>query len=315
MGTLFKVVMLALSLPIVSAEAAGYEFVTAFRDASGAYALTQIGELYQIDGRAVTKAFTFSDAGGRPYRWQSPPKNFARWHGEWIVCDNSARLLWFSNHGTFVRATNVPVRADRLAIAGDTLIVHNVIANSMAEQFWATIDGKSVARVPVADTRRFESPLENLVVLAGGRHGEIYSAPLLGPPVVHLAWPAGRRRDIAVAYSRTAFRASLERPTGVVDDVAPYSQPLRDLYPLEDGGLAVLRNREDVRGHDGKTQSMVGRRLDRYDRAGRQTATAQFPSTMRWVIAVTGRGVTAVSRTGDIATVAWEKPLSGEILK
>jgi hypothetical protein len=314
-GKLIKVVVLALSLPMASAGAAGYEFVTAFRDSSSAYALTQIGEIYQIHGPAVTKAVTLSDAAGRPYRWQNPPKSFVRWHGEWVVCDNSARLLWFSNRGTFVRATNVPVRADKIAVAGDALIVHSVVANTMAEQFWATVDGKSVARVPVADTRRFESPLENLLVIAGGRHGEIYSAPLLGPPVVHLAWLAGRRRDIAVAYSRTAFRASLERPTGVVDDVDPYSQPLRDLYPLEDGGLAVLRNREDVRGHDGKTQSMVGRRLDRYDRAGRQTATAQFPSTMRWVIAVTERDVTAVSRTGDIATAVWGKPLSGEILK
>jgi hypothetical protein len=310
-----RVVVLALSLPVVSAEAAGYEFVTAFRDSSGAYALTQIGELYQAHGHAVTKAFTFSDAAGRPYRWPNPPKSFVRWHGEWVVCDNSGRLLWFSNRGTFVRATNVPVRADRLAIAGDALIVHNVIANTMADQFWTTVDGKSVARVPIADTRRFESPLENLLVLAGGRHGEIYSAPFLGPPIVHLVWPADRRRDIAVAYSRTAFRASLERPTGVVDDVAPYSQPLRDLYPLEDGGLAVLRNREDIRGHDGKTELMVGRRVDRYDRAGRQTATAEFPSRMRWVIAVTPRDVTAVSPTGDIATVTWAKPLLGEIIK
>lgn len=308
-------VLFLIVLPVLSAQAAAPEFVLVFRDSTGTYPVTALGDMYSVRNNGVTKLFTLSDAAGRPFRWHSTPTGITRWRSEWIVCDNSNRLLHFNVAGSFTGATEIAVRAIGVAVSADQLIIHNLVAASRADQLWSTKDGVNVSRIPLPSTGAFQSPLDNLVIVAGDERGEIYTAPIVGPPVIRVAWPADRQRVIAAAYSRTAFRASLEEPLGFVDDVGPYSQPFRDLYVLSDGGIAALRNREDVQTAPGKRATITGRRADRYDASGKQTATAEFPVTMRWVTAVTPRSVTAITRNGDVVTVAWGKPKPGEILR
>jgi hypothetical protein len=256
------------------------------------------------------------DVAGNPYHWLNPPKGFAAWRDGWVVCDNTTRLLQFDRLGRFVRALETGVRSDRIAVAGGRLVLHNLVATGVDEQFSISSDGRAFVKLALPRTPEFHSPLDNLVLVAGGPHGEIYSGAIIGPPVLYFQSSSQQqqRHEIRVAYSRALARSQKEHPAGVVDDVAPYSQPFRDLYVLDDGRVVVLRNREDVRSA-GKISELVGQRADLYDSRGKHLRTAIFPTTLRWITRGTGSEVTGVTRDGGAVTVPWGDPVEGEVLR
>ena len=301
------------------AAATGAEFVAAFRELPVSYLLTATGEIYGVrPGDSVpTSVFVLSDtAARRPFRWNSAVRSFVRWRSEWVVADGSKRLLHFDAGGAFSGSVEAPFRVGKLAVAGKRLFALNVLANNAGEQVWQSTDGKHFSPLKRnGENRRFESPLDNLILLGGGHGDELYVASLIGPPVLHRIWPPDRLQDLRLAYSRSTLRAGLEEATGFIDDVTPYSQPIRDLVVSEQGDVLVLRNREDVRTPSGRLELISGQRADRYDASGRHMATAVFPRTMNWITLVTPASVWGMSKSGDIATAKWGKPIAGEILK
>jgi len=54
-------------------------------------------------------------------------------------------------------------------------------------------------------------------------------------------------------------------------------------------------------------------RADRYDDSGRHIATAVFPDSVHWIVAVTPVDVTAINRDGIIFVAPWGRPVPGEI--
>ena len=78
--------------------------------------------------------------------------------------------------------------------------------------------------------------------------------------------------------------------------------------------MIVLRNREDVRGPSGKLEPLLGRRADRYDRSGKQIATAMFPKAVQWIAFPTSTTIGGVTKNGETFIVKWAAPRAGEIL-
>jgi hypothetical protein len=158
---------------------------------------------------------------------------------------------------------------------------------------------------------KFDSPLHNVIILAGNRAGDLYVGAVFGPPVMHDLLISGKTRDFALAYSRSKKRASNGVPVGFVTDVTGYSLPTRDIVAL-DSGCVVLRNREDVL--NARTSELwLGRHADRYDASGRQLATAVFPSSVHWITAVTQTEVRGINRDGTVQKASWGRPLPAEI--
>jgi hypothetical protein len=278
--------------------------------------MTPIGEVYMIDpAHPLHRTFLFHYANNLPYRWSRHPFSFVRWSSSWLVADGSSHLTRFHEDGRFDAFVELPVRVAKLAVAGDAIWAVNLIARDASEQLWRSTDGHTFAPYAgFAAAARFTSPANSLLVLTGSPDGDVYVAYIVGAPVVHRVWPQDRRSEIRIAYSRSKIRAGMEDIYGAVDDVTNYSLPLRDLVTLPDGGLVVLRNREDVRGPMGKLELLKGRRADRYDRAGHQTATALFARSVHWLTEVSRSKVIGVSEAGDVVVATWGKPVPEEIV-
>jgi len=313
MRTIPSLVFLALWLSAIPSRAATREFVAAFRDSSGAYVLSDDAAIYRLGSAHPSKLIQFSAPHGGAYHWLNEPTSFVRWRDGWLVSDASSTLLSFRPNGTFDRRVELPVRADRLAVSAGKLIVHNLLASTEAEQYWRSSDGVTVTRLSASDATKFASPLDNLVIVSGSEHGELYSGILIGAPLLRVISEDGKERKIAVAYTRTRARASFEHPRGIVDDISGYSQPMRDLYAPAAGGVVVLRNREDVKDAAGKPSPYVGRRADLYDGTGRHLATAVFPVTVRWVVSADFKTIACVTKDGDPYQAAWGKPIEGGV--
>jgi hypothetical protein len=306
----------ALLATAVALGAYATDFTDAFRGPSASYLVTPIGEVYTIGpGRSLQKIFIFHDARNLSHRWSRPPASIVRWKSEWLVSDGSTHLARFHEDGLFDSLVDSPVPVRNLAVSKDAIWAVSLAARNPAEQLWRSTDGRTFAPYAGSASRApLESPVYNLLVLSAAPSGEVYVASVVGAPLVHRIWPQDRTLDIHLAYSRSKPRAGMEEVFGAVDDVSPYSLPLRDLVPLPDGGLAVLRNREDVRGSTARLELLKGRRADRYDRAGRQVATAVFERSVHWLTEVTDKSVTGVSNAGDVVVATWGKPIPGEIL-
>jgi hypothetical protein len=105
----------------------------------------------------------------------------------------------------------------------------------------------------------------------------------------------------------------MEEIYGIVEDVSNYSLPVRDILPVG-GGVIVLRNREDILRHDGGLELWKGRRADRYDDKGKQSATAVFDRPVNWIVSVTNAAVIGVSTRGDVAVARFAKAMPGLVI-
>jgi hypothetical protein len=313
MRLLRSIILIAAGLSALPTRAVTNEFIAAFRDSAGAYALSEGGSVYRLGAAHPSKLTQLSASHGGAYHWLNTPTSFVRWRDGWIVSDASTTLLRFRQNGIFDRKLELPVRADRLAVAAGKLIVHNLLASNRAEQYWESSDGVAVTRLPVVNVAKFASPLDNLVVIAGSQHGELYSATLIGAASMRAISPGGKERTIPIAYERTRARASFDHPQGIVDDITSYSQPMRDLDALPSGGVVVLRNREDLSDAAGKPSPYVGRRADLYDGRGTHVATAVFPVTMRWVVYADAKSIACVTKEGQAYQAVWGKPIEARV--
>ncbi|HSY51732.1 MAG TPA: hypothetical protein VLC46_23215 [Thermoanaerobaculia bacterium] len=300
----------------VAFGAAAVDFKDAFRTRKMSYLMTPVGEIYAIDPQhPLHRAFLFHYANNLPYRWSRTPLGFVRWNSGWLVADGSNYLTHFRDDGLFDALVELPVRVVKVAATDDAVWAVSLIATNSAVQLWRSTDGHSFAPYMGGTSPvRFTSLANSLLILTASPEGDVYVASIIGPPIVHRVWPPDRRSEIRIAYSRSKMRAGMEEIYGAVDDVTEYSLPLRDILPLPDGGFAVLRNREDVRGATGKLELLKGRRADRYDRAGHQTATAVFARSVHWLTEVTRSKVIGVSNAGDVVVAAWGKPVPEEIV-
>jgi hypothetical protein len=298
----------------LAAPAPGANFEAAFRTPANCFLMSGIGEIYQADPQeGVKKLLVLSDATGRPYRWINPPRSFVQWKSEWLVTDMSNRLVRFGANGVWAGFIGLPFRAATLTVAGNSLWALNHLALSPASQLWRSTDGMTFTPANVvSSTERFHSPLRNLLLVAGDRAGRVYLMSIIGPPIVHQAYPV--TVDIHLAYSRSKGRDDLQDADRLIGDVTPYSLPARDLFPLDRGGIVVLRNREDVRGPSGTLELWLGLRADRYDAAAHHVATAVFPQSVHWIVAVTPTTVTGANRNGQIFSATWGQPMPGEII-
>jgi hypothetical protein len=288
----------------------------ALTTASGAYFVTTSGRIFTIRGQHVTQIAALQGSDGRPYHWAAPPCALARWNNEWLVADASDRLARFRGDGRFIGAVQTPFRIGRLAVSADALWLVNPLAQNSSEQLWRTADLKNFASVAAAGPakRQLHSPLDNLLIVAGGADA-VYCSAAIGPPVIWRVWPQNRQMKIDIAYMRSRARSQKEKLlTAFVEDPTSFSTPVRDLY-TSGGGVAVLRNREDMRDSSGKMGFLIGQRADYYDASGRQVASAVFPSPMKWIVANDKKMVTAIDRQGHIITAVWSAPSRGAILQ
>lgn len=308
--------VLALAvLPLLARTAAGEQFADAARQPDGAFLLTRGGDVYwtALAGPAPQKRFTLSDAAGHPYRFSRRVRTFARWHSEWLAADGTAQIVRFRADGVLAGIIDTPFRAGKLFVAGGRLWALSILAASPADQLWFSDDGKRFTAAGGDASHRFESPNDNLILVGGNGKGDVFVAPIIGPPVLQRVWPAGKRRRFELAYGRTRGRATLEKAEGTIEDATPYSQPVRDFVAGDSGDLIVLRNLEDVRNGAGRLERIRGRRVDHYDPNGRHLATASFPASMRWILAATPTEIRGLTESGTLASAPWGKPQPGEV--
>ena len=303
-----------LLLLLFSRQTAAAEFVAAFSDASGSFLIDAVGTIHAVQPNgSITKAMVLSQSAGKPLRWTRPVRTFARLGASWFAADGTERLVQFRSDGTYIGEVNVPFRVAALTVAGNRLWALNMLAMRSGEQLWFSTDGRKFSPYDAATDRQFDSPLDNLVLLEGNRAGDLFFVSMIGPPVLKRVRPPARPVAFPLAYSRTKQRTTFENAEGMVDDVAPYSQPARHLMAIDDGGVVVLRNREDVLDASRKLETWIGRRVDRYDASGRHVATALFPETARFVVAVTTSAAVGISRSGGTITAKWGKPVPGSV--
>jgi hypothetical protein len=316
-------VVVAATVGLYSGAAAAYaalrtELVAADRASDGAFFVTPVGELYRLRGTGmVTSAGALLRQDGGPLRWPTGIASFTRWRGAWVVADGSNTLRLFSVSGRLLRTVIVPIRVIGVTATKHELWVVNLTARDARSQIWRSTDGEHFT--PFTEGRpasRFTSPASNMAILKASQDDDsVYEVSLVGPPVLHRVYPSARRADIALAYSRSAARASMEQVYGLTESVTDYSLPARDLTPIT-GGVVVLRNREDVRlGTKGGLRLLKGQRADRYDEQGRQLATATFDRPVNWIAAVNGKWVTGVAVSGEVVTATWGPPISGEVIQ
>ena len=292
------------------------EFVASFRSPEGMYVTTAVGALHRSVQGTPTKVFDFSDSPGRPHRWSRPVRSIAQFRSAWLVADGSNHLIRFDGRGILLDTIETRFHAAMLCVAGDRLWVLNSLAQTPGEQLWSSLDGSRFEQMATSGPQaRFETPLRNLLVLAGGRRGELYVAPVIGPPSAKQVWPRGKRAPVKLAYSRTRHRASLADVIGLIEDVTPYSQPVRDMLVTDNGDLFVLRNREDVQNTSGRVEAVAGRRVDRYDAAGRHLSTAVLPETVRWLAEVNTRQAVGITKSGTRVSAEWRRAIPAEVIE
>jgi hypothetical protein len=298
-------ILMSLSLP-----AAGADFVAAFSDASGSFLIDGAGVISALQPNgSLTRAVVLSQSPGKPHRWARPVRTFARFGSTWVASDGSDHLVQFRADGIFSREVTLPFRAATLAVAGNRLWGLNMLAMHSGEQLWSSTNGKDFVAYDASAKTPFDSPLDNLVLLEGNRSGDLYFGSMIGPPVLKRLRPPAKPVAFPLAYSRTKQRTALEQAAGLIDEVAPYSQPARHLMAADDGGVVVLRNREDILNASKRLETWVGRRVDRYDAAGRHVATGVFPDTARWIIAVNQSEALGIDRSGRTIVAKWGKPV------
>ena len=308
--------LVAAAILAPAGVAAAPEFVASFRLPDRVYLTTAVGALHvSVDGDP-RKVFDFSDSPGRPHRWSRPVRSIAQFRSAWLVADGSNRVFRFDDRGILLETIATPFHAAMFCVAGDRIWVLSSLAQTAAEQLWFSLDGSRFEHAMIAGPpARFETPLRNLLVLAGGRHGELYVAPVIGPPSAAQVWPRGKRENVPLAYSRTRHRASLAEVIGFIEDVTPYSQPVRDMLVADNGDLFVLRNREDVRATSGRVEAFAGRRVDRYDAAGRHLFTAVLPETARWLARINATEAVAITKNGVRVAGEWKRPIPAEVIE
>ncbi len=303
-----------LLLVLLPPRAAGAEFVAAFSDPSGSFLIDAVGTIHALQPNgSIAKAIVLSQSPGKPFRWTRPVRTFARLGASWFAADGTERLVQFRADGTYSGEVAVPFRIAALAVAGNRLWALNMLAMRSDEQLWFSTDGRKFAAYDALSKQQFDSPLDNLVLLEGNRAGDLFFGSMIGPPVLKRVRPPAKPVAFPLAYSRTKQRTTFENAEGMVDEVTPYSQPARHLMAIDDGSVAVLRNREDILNASKKLEAWIGRRVDRYDASGRHVATGVFPETARFVVAVTKTEAVGISRSGGTIIAKWGKPVPGTV--
>lgn len=278
--------------------------------------VTMSGEVFRVNAGRVEKVFVFSDRVGQPHIWMRPPRNFVLWRAEWLVSDFSNHLYRFDLTGIYRGLITLSFRPGAIVVAGDSLWALNTAAPDSTRQFWRSTDGVSFSPIQLSSgIQRFDSPLGNLVLVAGDRKGLLYEMSIIGPPILHRAYPPGARLDISLAYSRSRARARRDHASGYIQDVSPYSLPVRDLLPLTGGRIVVLRNREDVRTASGQLVLDLGRRADLYAAQGQHRMTATFPASVNWIVETTPSAVLGMTRSGDLVVARWQRAELGGIVE
>jgi len=303
-----------LLLVLLSLPAAGAEFVAAFSDPSGSFLIDASGAIHAVQPNgSIAKTVVLSQSPGKPLRWARPVRTFARLGPSWFAADGTERLVQFGADGMYSGEVKVPFRIAALTVAGNRLWALNMLAMRSDEQLWFSADGRKFNAYDAPSKQQFDSPLDNLVLLEGNRAGDLFYGSMIGPPLLKRVRPPAKPVAFPLAYSRTKQRTAYENAEGMVDEIAPYSQPARHLMAIEDGSVAVLRNREDILNAAKKLETWIGRRVDRYDASGRHVATGLFPETARFVVAVTKTEAVGISRSGGAISAKWGKPVPGAV--
>ena len=303
-----------LLLVLLPLQAAVTDFVAAFSDPSGSFLIDASGAIHAVQPNgSIAKTIVLSQSPGKPLRWARPVRTFARLGASWFAADGTERLLRFRADGMYSGEVTVPFRIAALTVAGNRLWALNMLAMRSDEQLWFSTDGRNFTAYDASSKQQFDSPLDNMVLLEGNRAGDLFFGSMIGPPVLKRARPPAKPVAFPLAYSRTKQRTAFEDAEGIVDEVAPYSQPARHLMAIDDGSVAVLRNREDILNASKKLETWIGRRVDRYDASGRHVATGVFPETARFVVAVTKTEAIGISRSGGTIRAKWGKPVPGAV--
>ena len=285
-----------------------------FSDPSGSFLIDAVGTIHAVQPNgSITKALVLSQSAGKPVRWTRAVRTFARLGASWFAADGTERLVQFRADGTYSGEVAVPFRIATLTVAGNRLWALNMLAMRSGEQLWFSTDGRKFTAYDASPKQQFDSPLDNLVLLEGNRAGDLFFGSMIGPPVLKRVRPPAKPVAFPLAYSRTKQRTTFEDAEGLVEEVAPYSQPARHLMAIDDGSVAVLRNREDILNASRKLETWIGRRVDRYDASGRHVATGVFPETARFVVAVTKTEAVGINRSGAAISAKWGKPVPGAV--
>jgi hypothetical protein len=310
-------IVAAAAILTLATSAQGETFQSAIRTPDRIFLLSFAGDVWTVnEAGLVARALRFTMPGGEPFRWQKQPRSFARLGAAWLVADGSDHLTRFDTGGRFAGRVPLPARVSTIASGGGVLWAVDVFATRSSVQLLRSTDGVHFSRFDSsAKPRAFATPGENLLIIAAADRGTIYANRIIGPPIVTRALPNGQASVLTVAYSRSKQRAALASVDGPLDDLTHYSLPIRDLLPLHEERLAVLRNREDVRTPSGSLETIRGQRADVYDAEGRHLKTATFPHPVHWLFDPTESSIKGVDREGRVATAAWGAPIPGGIIE
>ncbi len=244
--------------------------------------------------------------------------SIARWRSEWLGADGTERVRRFGPDGKQLGLIVAPVPVADIAASRLRIWAHGLFESKDGTILWHSDDGRSfqpAPQVPRSPSRGGLSRLtENQAVLSVTSEGDAVLAPLIGPPELYVVRPGKGTEVRRLAYVRSSRRDSLRTAGGGELPVGELSAPVRDILPMANGELLVLRNREDRNDPGGRPVEEKGLRVDRYSPAGSLLATAVLRETARWVLHADDGGVLALSPKGHVLRARFGEPDPGRIV-
>lgn len=246
------------------------------------------------------------------------PTGMTLWKSEWLVANNTDRILRFSADGRYLGDRAVPAVVSDISTAGETLWLHHSLGARGVAEFWTSRDGANFEAAPGWErgTRRgtVAAIVEGQSLLAGGRSGELLVVYRVGPPTLYRLASHRPAEVWPLAYRRSRARAALERYRPDREELTDYSLPALDLAPEGDGTVLVLRNREDRVASDRGQVIEEGRRVDRYAADSAHMGTAEFSEGIRWILRTWGKEVLGLTRNGRLQRAAFGRPQPGGLV-
>jgi hypothetical protein len=283
--------------------------------------------LLSEDGRAVytqagsappVVAARLTDAAGKPFSWGTrPPSAMARWKKEWLLVDGSNTLFRFAADGRAKGTARLPAAATSIFASPQRLWFYNGLMSAGSRRIWGSSDAVTFEAVPLTlidESSKSDRVLGTQLVFAPGTGDDFLYAHLIGKAIVHRVVAGRHQQTLATAFSRSARRDALTAWDATQPSLEHYSSPVGEIVPLGDGGLLILRNREDIRSANGRTTPVYRLHVDHYGRDHRHLASAVFPEPVRTILRDEGKRVTALTLTGKVVSSAWQKPMSGVII-
>jgi hypothetical protein len=294
------------------------DYVDVFRNRGEVWLLDGVRhELHrQGGGERPAKVFDLLDGSGKPRTWPRPSTGFTSFQADWLVVDGSDLLLRFSSTGRLKSSQTLPAPAWIIVSSGAQLFTYDVRPSSRGQRLWKSKDGRHFDPVGPREleTSGGQGILSAQRILAGGAGGDLFIAPVIGPPKLWRLGRSGAVSRVPLAYSRTARRSTLDGSVEDEYDLTQYSAPVADILIREDEEIVVLRNREDVRDRQGHVEVQERRRADRYSAGGKHLASVEFPESAGFLLRDEGGSLTALTRSGAIMTAAYSRPALGGIL-